>query len=50
MENASFDIERIKKKVLRKYPAFGSIIVNCKYELDRLSLEKYKIEKWWKND
>ena len=33
MENASFDIEKLKKKVLRKYPAFGSIIVNCKYEL-----------------
>lgn len=25
-------------------------IVNCKYELDRLSLETYKIEEWWKND
>ena len=33
MENTGFDIEKLKKKVLRKYPAFGSVIANCEYQI-----------------
>ena len=33
MENTGFDIEKLKKKVLRKYPAFGAVIANCEYQI-----------------